>query len=344
MKIIVLLIGIIASVSNFACLASADTTNAKLVNYIFGRYDYSFFLIIPDNIEEYTYLSHYPFTAFMFLYYYDEDKIANLTVKELKSLSLASADSCCASDALYDALKLDKLKGFEKFAEVLNRIDEFDIAARKKEIIYKLTEIYGRYKEDYRKYLRGYNGTYRFRKGKLRHSTWNRLKEYNENVEYNEPTTRSYYERLDIKDYDFDNKSFRIELLSPISKRSSNGWEYHYVRKFKDKYSHLKYRNNPILNSIDFPEEIQIPMPLKDAEKLFRDDLAHYETILTVKPEEGAFGYSGIAFFIMTSNFKILKVAKNYYKKENWSKEENKYVGDPVFTLELEPKEDMPFY
>ena len=342
MKKTAIIFSIIIFILNFACLTFANSTNAKLVNYIFGRYDYSFFMIIPDNIEEYPFLGHYPFTAFMFLNYYDKEKLANLTVKELKSRSLAGADSCCANDAFYDVLKFDKIKGFEDIAEELIHLDEFDIAARKKEILYKLTEIYGQYKDDFNKYLQGFNGTYRFRKGKLRLSSWNRLKEYNENVEINEPTAWSFYEQIDVKDYDFDKKLFKIESLSPISRRSSNGWEYHYTRYFKERYGHLKYRNHPTLYNIDFPQEIQIPLQLKDAEKIFRNGRVFCETLLTVRPEEKAFGYSGNAFFVMTSNFKIIKINKNYYNEKYWSKEEEKFIGDPILTIELESEENRP--
>ena len=118
-----------------SCLALAGSANAKLVNYIFGRYDYSFYLVIPQNLTEYQYLSHYPFTAFMFLYHYDDEKIANLTVKELKSHSLGGAYSCCAGDGFYDALKFDKIKGFEDIADDLDSMDVFDVAERKADIL-----------------------------------------------------------------------------------------------------------------------------------------------------------------------------------------------------------------
>ena len=52
------------------------------------------------------------------------------------------------------------------------------------------------------------------------------------------------------------------------------------------------------------------------------DDEVLCETILTVTPEKGAFGYPGTSFFVMTSNFNIKKVVKNYYKKYG-SNEEN---------------------
>lgn len=344
MKKIAFLISIIISTWNLPCFASASMTNAKMVNYIFGRYDYSYFLVIPDNLTEYQYISHYPFTSLLFLIYYDEEKIANLTVKELKSGSLGGTGSCCAGYGFDEALKFDKLKGFEGMADEINRSNEFEIADQKGKILSTLVEIYSKYKEDYKRCLQGVDGTYKFRKGKLKYTNWNKLEDYNKNVEINEPSSWAFYDRMAIEDYDLDEKILTIETLSPISRRSSKGWEYHYIRKFKKKYDDLKYLNTA-LHGIAFPEEVQIPMSIENAKKLFPEkDKVFCETILTVKLEEGAFGYSGNAFFIMTANFNIIKITKNYFSRKKWSKEENKFIGDPILTIELESNEDHPLH
>jgi hypothetical protein len=344
-KVSTFLIVIIISILHLPCFASESFTNAKLVNYNFGRYHFNYFLIIPDNLSEYEYLSHNPFTAFMFLEYYDKDKIAELTVKELKSRSLGGPDSCCVDDGFFDALNLDKIKGFEDIAEALADYNEFDIAEKKDQILSKLVDIYGKYKEEHNRYLQGFEGTYTFRKANLKHSTLKKLKEYNETIEIIEPNPMSFYERIDIKNYDFDQKLFNIDVLRPKSKRSSQGWEYHYVKDFKKKYGKLEYQKKPFLYNIDFPENIKIPMTLKDAKKIFpEDDRVLCETILTVTPEEGSFGYPGASFFVMTSRFSIKKVTKNYYKRKDWSNKEQKFIEDPVFTIELKSKENRPFY
>ena len=354
MKKLAFVIGFIISIWNLPCFASASTTNAKLVNFIFGRYDYSFYLVIPQNIEEYQYLNHYPFTAFMFLYHYDEGKIANLTVKELKSHSLGGADSCCAGDGFYDALKFGKIKGFEDIADDLESMDVFEVAEKKADILSRLLENYGNYKKDFKRYLQGFDGTYKLRTGSFSNPNWNKLKEYDEKIEIDEPIPKSFYERIDVKDYDFDKKLFRIELLSPISKISSKGWEYHYLKKLKDQFTgleylkkaalyNLTYKKKPVLYNPEIEEEIQIPMSIEEAKEIFMDENRVFcETILTVKPEKGAFGYEGAAFFVMSSNFNIIKITKNYYKNKNWSNQEEKFVGDPVFTVELESKEGPP--
>ena len=344
-KIATLLFGITISIWILPCFASTSSTNSKMVNYIFGRYNYNFFLIIPDNLSEYEYLSHYPFTAFMFINYYDETKLANLTVKELKSRSLAGPDSCCVDDGFYEVLTFDRIKGFEEFAEALNNYNEFDIAENKNELLSNLIKIYGQYKDEYDRYLQGIDGTYKFRKNELKHVTLKKLKEYNETVEINEPDPTSFQERMDIDYYDFDEKLFKIDLLHPISKRSSQGWEYHYVKEFKKKYGKMEYHDKPFLYNIDFPEEMRIPMSLKDAKKIFpADDRVICETILTVTPEKGAIGYPGTSFFVMTSKFNIKKITKNYYKRKDWSNKEQKFIDVPVLTIELESKENLPFY
>lgn len=344
-KIAPLLIGVIFSILILPSFASTSSTNSNLVNYVFGRYNYKFSLIIPDNLSEYKYLSHYPFTAFMFLNFYDESKLANLTVKEINSHSLAGPDSCCVGDGFFEVLTFDKIKGFEKFAEVLKDYNEFDIAEKKNELISNLIKVYGQYKEEYDKYLQGFDGTYKFRKNDLRHATLIELKEYNETVKINEPGPTSFHERLNIENYDFDEKLFKIDLLHPISNRSSQGWEYHYVKAFKRKYGKIEYRDKPFLYNIDFPEEIRIPMSLEDAKKIFpEDDRVICETILTVSPEKGAFGYPGTSFFVMTSKFNIKKITKNYYKRKDWSRKIQMFVSDPVLTIDIEPKENLPLY
>ena len=345
LKIATLLFGITISIWILPSFASTSSTNSTLVNYIFGRYNYNFFIIIPDNLSEYEYLSHYPFTAFMFLNYYDESKLANLTVKELKSRSLAGPDSCCADDGFYEVLTLDRIKGFEYYAEALISYNEFDIAEKKNELISKLIKIYGQYKDEYDRYLKGFDGTYKFRKNDLKRATLIELKEYNEKIKINEPDPTSFHERINIENYDFDEKIFTMDLLHPISKRSSQGWEYHYVKEFKKKYGKMEYHDKPFLYNIDFPEEMQIPMSLKDAKKIFPDDdRVICETILTVTPEKGAIGYSGTSFFVMTSKFNIKKITKNYYKRKDWSDKIQMFVSDPVLTLELNSTENKPFY
>lgn len=343
-KIAALFIVAIFSIWILPCFASTSSTNSKLANYIFGRYNFSFFLIIPDNLSEYEYLSHYPFTAFMFLNYYDEQKLANLTVKELKSCSLAGPDSCCVDDGFYEVLTFDRIKGFEEFAKDLNNYNEFDIAEKKNEILSNLIRIYSQYKDEFDRYLQGFDGTYKFRKNDLTHAKLKKLKEYNETVEIIEPDPTSFQERIDIENYDFDEKLFNINVLHPISKRSSQGWEYHYVKEYKKKYFKIEYHDKPFLYNIDFPEEMRVPMSLNDAKKIFPDDdRVVCETILTVKPERGAFGYPGTSFFVMTSKFNIKKITKNYYKRKDWSNKEQKFIDGPVLTIELESEENLPF-
>ena len=328
------------------CFASGSNTNAELVNYAVGKYDHNYFLIIPDNVLDYEYLSHYPFTALMFLKNYDEEKISKITVKELNSGSLGSSHSFCASNEYYDVLKFDKIRGFESIAKDLETVDEFGIAERKAEIISALLNCFSKYKQEYKKYLQGIDGFYKFRKGKFRFIVGNPLKEYNDNVEINQREGPfAFYDQIDISHYDFDNKVIKIEPLSPYSKLSSSGWEYHYIRKIKKKYRSQSYKNKPALYHKDFPKEVQVPVTIDDAKELFADRQKVYsETILTVIPKPGYFGYSGKHFFVMTSNFEIKKITKNYYKRISWSRSETKFVGEPVFTIVLESNDKHLFH
>ena len=345
MKFSILFVAFITTVSSI-CFASESHINAKLVNYTLGRFEHNYFLIIPDNILDYEYLGHYPFTAFMLLRHYDEEKISKLTVNELKTGSLGSSISCCAGSEYYDVLKFAKIKGLEKVAADLETLDEFGITERKNEILSTLLECFAKYKEDYERYLHGTNGCYVIRKGKFRLFAGNQLKEYNDNVKTNERKNPfAFYERININDYDFDKKLITLKILSPYSKISSNGWEYHYIRRFINKYQNQKYRSNPTFYQKDFPIEIKVPMTIDDAKKLFAEkDEVYSETILTVTPEQGYFGYPGAAFFVMTSSFNIKKITKNYYKRRNWSGVEKMFIGGPVLTIVLKSNDKHPFY
>jgi hypothetical protein len=328
------------------CLAAENHTNARLVNYAVGRHDHNYFLLLPINISDFECLGHYPFTAFMFLKNYDAEKISKLTVKELNSGSLAGNDSCCASAEYFDVLKFDKIRGFENMARDLERFDEFSITEKKQEIISRLLDCHAAYKKEYQTHLRGMNGSYLFRKSKFGFLIGRPLEAYNENVEINEGESPSaFYDQIDKGHYDFDRRFIKIEPLSPYSKIGSSGWEYHYIQKYKAKYRDKKYKENAKLYHRDFPEEIDVPLTIEDAKKLFADsERVFSETILKVTPKEGYFGYPGIHFFVMTSSFEIKKVIKRFYKKQSWSHKEKRFISDPVLTIELESNEDHPFH
>jgi len=335
-KYITFLLGIVVILWPTICLSSQNLTNARLVNYTFGRFKYSYFLLIPDNIQEYTYLGHYPLTAFIFLHYYDNSKIAKLTVKELKSRSLGNFYSDFTNNNFYDVLMYDKLKGFEKIAENLPKIDEFQLSEYKDEIIDELLNVYDNYRNEYLMYLKGIEGTYIFRKGNLDTPSWKRLEEYSGTVYMNEPSQRSYYEIIDIEDYDLDSQVFSIKTLSPISIRGSkiSAWEYYYKKMIGCRYKNFV-----------FPDEIQMHLSIKDAEKVLTGkDKTYCETIVTVKPEDGSFGYEGNAVFIKTSNFNILNIIKNYYKGRSWSPVEEKFIEEPKYSIQLESNEENTFY
>ena len=345
-KYFTFLMGIVVILWPTFCLSSQNQTNAKLVNYIFGRFDYSYFLLIPDNIQEYTYLGHYPLTAFIFLHHYDKNKISELTVKELKSRSLGNSYSDTTSNNFYDVLMYDKLKGFEKIAENLTKMDEFQIYENKSNIIAELLKVYDNYRNEYLMYLKGIEGTYIFRKNNLDTAHLKKLEEYNGPVYIKEPSPRSYYEMVDIEDYDLDRQVVSIETLSPISIIDSSvfAWETYY-KKIKYRHKNMESGELPIFNNTDFPDKIQIHLSIKDVNKLLAGkDKIYCETILTVKPYEGSFGYEGNAVFIKTSNFTILKIIKNYYKGRSWSPVERNFIEKPTCSIQLESHEENTSY
>ena len=49
-------------------------------------------------------------------------------------------------------------------------------------------------------------------------------------------------------------------------------------------------------------------------------------------------------FFCNDIKLQYQKGCKKLLQKKYWSNEGNKFIGDPVLTIELESKENQPFY
>ena len=283
-----------------------SVTNAALVQ--FGAYK----LLIPDNFkDDYPYLSHYPLAAFRFAKNFNERAIDAITVEKLKSGSLGYHSD-------YDLFRLDKIKGFELTAGEIKSLDEFGIAAKRNEIISKLKESWRNYRKDYNRYLKGTNGSYKFKIDRF-HS-------------YYEQKYGSTFYEVSKDTYKFDSRMMDIELFQPRSVYQGNGWEYFYVGKFRQKYS-----NSRSINA-KFPDSISVPLSIDDARKLFGEpDKTFCETILEVIPREGFFGYDGGAYIDLTQDFDIKKIKKYFYK-------ESKGLNEPVLIIVIESSGNKPLY
>ena len=337
---------IIIFISFLYCIpiSANSETNANLIHYEFGSIGYEYILLLPDNISDYEYMGHYPLTAFIFLKLYDEKKIEKIGVKQFMSGSLGTDDAFNAGGQYYHVLKFDKIKGFEGTAEKLKSLDEFGIVEQKFEIISKLKECYKNYKHEYEtRYLKE---NYIFRKG-LCDKVCAKEKKYNETINKCVPNIKSLftYQEIDRGSYDFDNKLIVFDTLKPYS-AEVNGWEHFYMEKFKNKYRRKWYKDKkPQLYRKTFPSKIDFPMNIEKAKMLFADnDPVYCETIVTVKPEEGFFGYSGGQWLILASNFSIRNVRKNYFKGKYWSLEERRFTEGPVMSVEFKSNEQFLFY
>lgn len=317
------LVIVILSLFCSQAVAKGKEINAKLIHYNYRYTDY--WLLIPDNIATYNYLSHYPLTAFRFVINYNENKIDNLTVNKLREGRL---------DGYYNILSFEKIKGFEDAAKELKTLDEFSASAKKKEFITKLKNCYKKYENEYKKYL---NNIYVFKN----EATWRggrqRIHEYSYKVnrilpEYNHGEVKGrYYIKRD--NYNFDDKTITLGLLmtSPNWRFSSNWWEYYYKDKFSKKYKRSKTVSNI------FPDAITMPLSIENAKKLFGDKTnAFGDTFLTIKPKPGFFGRSGTLSYIV-SNFDIIKITKKFYGEDTGSEE-------PVLMFEIDTTKNKPLY
>lgn len=298
-----------------------NAPNAKLMKFYFDSYN-KIQLLIPDNISDYQYLNHYPLSAFLFVTLYDQQKIANLNVKDIMNGHLGRWD-------FYDILSFDRIKGFEDIATEIKKLDEFGVAARKNEIISKLIDCYKTYYKDYERYLKGMNGYYIFKNPTEEDRyTWPMLPEYRKVKSI--PTTNFMHE-ISRDKYNFDRGLIEIITFGHYRLNYNDSWEYGYMSKFYDIYKNSK--------KVDprFPKSISIPMSIDNARKLFGDQQkAFCETLFTVKPVYGLFGkFSTLTYKV--SNFDIYKITKKCYREDTG-------FNDPVLIFEFESTKDKPFH
>lgn len=305
----------------FPTTVEATSPNAKLVRYAVGYNTY--WLLIPDNIVEYKYLAKYPFTAFLFINWFNETKIDQLSVTTLMKGSLVP------SGDFYYILAFDKIEGFRDTAEKIKNLDEFGMSDKKIEVITKLKECYRNYLEEYNKYLKGVNGHYVFKNGKFSNSR-TIMSEYPHGL-YTAVTTDKINQAASTvsrSDYNFDSKTITLELLGPIANSGMEDegmWERQYRSKF--------YENH----KTNLPENITVPMSIDDAKKLFgNEDKAFCVSYLAVKPRFGFFGYVGtITQRVM--NFDVLKIGKKCFRKDTgWE--------SPVLMFEITSTPGKPLY
>lgn len=324
------LLGILFIIIIFSNIAlSFDKINSKIVIYSFGYNTYS--IILPGNINNYKYLSHFPLTAFLFCTKFDESKIKDLSVKQLLSGSLGSTyDS-------FRVLDLSKLKGFEETAAQISNLDEFGIAGKKQVILTKLLETFKNYREEYEKYLQN---SYTFRNYQVKdeygrnvwklsddYATKSKFKIKGKDVYIYMPTT--YWTKLSRNKYDFDKNVITLSTFEPRTLYNS-GWEkaaldYFYIQCRKFGYKEHK----------KFPETLKVNVSIEDAKKLFGDNNDVFcETLFTVKLNEGFVGYRSGTFTYQANAMEIIEVTKNFYKNVEKSK---------IFTIEIDSSKDFPF-
>lgn len=296
--------------------------NAKLVKYIVGYNTY--WLLLPDNIDEYKYLGKYPFTAFLFVNWFNETKLDQIPVKTLMQGSLAPGGD------FYYILAFGKIEGFQDTADRIKNLDEFEMSSKKNEVIAKLKECYRNYLEDYKKYLRGNNGYYVFKNGKYPRDTTTELTEYPHGTWTSVRMAGIDYQWSTVSrdDYSFDKQAITLELLGPIANsgmEESGMWESEYERRF--------YQNHQ--NGL--PKKITVPMVMDDAKKLFGSEKeAFCQSLLAVQPKFGFFGNSG-TITQMVTNFGILKIGKTCFRKDTG-------FESPVLMFEIGSTPAKPLY
>ena len=211
----------------------------------------------PSDLSTYTYLSYYPLTAYLFCIYTDENKIDNLSIKDLKDLHFTQSNSSVFS--------LFYIKGFEDYAKELSNMDEFDIQSKKDTYIAKL-------KECYRNYINEFENRYLITEmvvyaGTKYYELKDRLKAYGKesSVSIIYPQTFD----LDKEHYNFDRQSFQTEMPF-FGYNYGATWDFNNEKKQK----YHTYRGDEILN---------LSIPISDFKTILeKQNFGMYE--MKVKP------------------------------------------------------------
>lgn len=124
-----------------------DIIPAKIEVYYIGST--SFYFLRPIDLMQYTYLSYYPLTAYMFCMKMNEQKISEITVAELKSGFFNGYTKETSWTEVAKVFNLNYIKGFEEDAKFLASMDEFEIAERKEEFKSKLLECWKLYDAEF---------------------------------------------------------------------------------------------------------------------------------------------------------------------------------------------------
>lgn len=311
---------------SFLSKAEAFQTNAHMIQYGTNTSPLEFLLVVPDDFSGYDYLSHYPWTAFLFVQDYDERKIDQLTVTQIKSGSLGRYSS-------YHVLSFSKIKGFEEMAELLKTADEFEIESKKDHIKAKLKECYRKYYNEFKtKYLNNYFTfvSYHHHDG----TKAEMLPEYNPPSIKDEKDFRGhrmtkeshrYVDKISKRQYDFDRKLLTLYALGgvPEEHHLNSSWKRAYV----DRINNAKYNKR-------FPEQMQINVSIEDARKLFSGRNLSCVTVLTVKPRQG------IILFTQRpriQQFNIHKITKIFY-------DESHSYDNPNLIIEIPSNPMKPLY
>ena len=202
-------------------------TNVFLISYSWNYDSYSFF--VPLDTNKFPLLTHFPATAFLFVYKMNENKISNMTTKELKSLCFGgyTIDKFIPMEAWSSNLKY--LKGFEDLYIELVKADEFGLAQNKQKYIDKLLEIYGNYYQEF-EILKG-DTLYC---GQMCRSSIVEINEYEikNNDSYNRMLSKKLFfnsdgYRVTMQDYDFEKQIMKLEFPYFVKMyKGNNNWNW----------------------------------------------------------------------------------------------------------------------
>lgn len=309
--ITIFLFFLILNISSYVFAYEESAVNAKLIevnDYVYSPSD-KISIIVPLDQEKYPLINRNPLLFFLFVNNWNERKIDNIKIEKIKDGTLSG-----------HLLPFSKIEGFTMASEIA-KLNKFELLDKRGDIIANLKKCYLNYKEEYNKYL---TDNFIFTNcPKIRN--WTKLKGYTEFKDINvKNQTESSKCRNTVRNdrYNIDTRMVKISLFGFWDEGNwENMYRYAYNDSCKKEYGKR------------IPKDIDIPLPVDKAKKLFlNSEKAYYQSLITVKPLRGWMPISFQTAYCECVGFKILNIRKIFLTKDQI-----------VYTYDLSPSKNYPF-
>lgn len=274
------------------------------------------YMVVPLS-EKYPLIRKNPLLFFAFVLNWNEGRIEEIELETLLKNKgfLNSQRRTSGASALDSFVRVDQIEGFTLAGLILDkRIDKFELAGKKREIIEELKTAYSEYRKEYERYLKD---TFTFVSCGSAASSSHPLPGNDGSVVWrNRPPVihsgeyQGYFnlspcrQVVESSDYSIDSEMLTKPLIDAYGKELGQ-LDYNVWLKVYFSYRHRgRIQAHP-----KWSKWQNAHIPLENAKTLFLGGgKAREEILLTVKPVEGwIMGHTDL------TSFKILKIEKHFY-------------------------------